>query len=333
MHRVLAALLLSSAVAGLAVAQPVLQPVPSEALQCLVPTDALRGAPAYPFEPFRKGEPGRVKVELRFTAPDKPPRARVLEQEGGVVFAEAVLDWVKTLRAPCVSQGEAVLVQDYQFKPFEEKVNFGPPREGDADRRAALLACLRQPPTAVPSYPQSLQDAGLQGRVYGEFTFTAPDQPPRVELLHMPGARPFAAPIRKWSQGYRMPCFEADRDQPFTLRATFIYKFQDSEYGFKPLTLLDFMSRVKGIREQTLQLDTTTMGCPFDVRLQYLMPDRRNAVGVRGDYRTEREPLLRWLRTAELAVSTEDLHRVFADQADIAVPCIRIDLKPKEKTP
>lgn len=333
MQRKAAVLLLALAMASAAVAQPEIKPLPSQASQCLVATDPALQAPVYPFAAFRKGEPGRVKVELRFTSPDKPPRVRVLEQEGGSEFAESIKDWVKTLRAPCMGSELAVLEQEYLFKPLEERVNFGPALDADPERREALKACLKAPPQKVPSYPSLALQRQIQGRVYGKLTFSTPDQPPDIELLHQPDAKIFAAPVQKWAQAYRLPCFEPERDQPFTLSATFIYKLQGSEFGFKPLTLTGFMGRVKGIREQALQLDTTAMACPFDLQLTYLMPQSPNVVGVRGEYRPEREPLLRWLRTAELELPPDMLSSVYADVADIGVPCIKLNLKPKEKTP
>jgi hypothetical protein len=226
-----------------------------------------------------------------------------------------------------------VLLQDYLFKPLEERVNFGPARDADPERLAALKACLQAPPQKVPSYPARALQREIQGRVHGKLTFKAPDQAPEIELLHQPAAQVFAAPVQKWAQAYRLPCFEPGRDQPFSASAVFVYKLEGSEFGFKPLTLLDFMSRVRGISEQTIRFDTTGMACPFDVRLLYLMPGSPNVVGVRGEYRPEREPLLQWLRSAELSLPRESLDRVYADHADIGVPCIKLDLKPKEKTP
>lgn len=328
-----AGLLLTLTAAGAALAQPETRPLPSQASQCVVATDPTQPVPVYPFEAFRKREAGRVKVELRFTGPDKPPRVRVLEDEGGSAFSESVKDWVKTLRAPCMGQELAVLEQEYLFKPFEERVNFGPTRDADPARRAELTACLRPPPQAVPRYPSLAVQREIQGRVHGKFTFRAPDQPPEVELLHQPGAKIFAEPAAQWAQAYRLPCFEPERDPPYSVSAVFVYKFEGSEFGFKPLTLLDFMRRVKGLREQTLQLDTHGMACPFDVQLTYLMPQGPNVVGVRGEYRPEREPLLQWLRTAELELPRATLDSVYADVAEMAVPCIKLDLKPKEKTP
>lgn len=332
MQRKAAGLLLALATAGAAEAQPEIKPLPSQASQCLVATGPAQPAPVYPFAAFRKGEPGRVKVELRFTSPDKPPLVRVLEQEGGSEFAESIKDWVQTLRAPCMGSEPAVLEQEYLFKPLEERVNFGPVLDADLERREALKACLQAPPQKVPSYPSLALQREIQGRVYGKLTFRTPDQPPEIELLHQPSAQIFAAPVQKWAQAYRLPCFEPERDQPFSVSAVFVYKFEDSEIGFRPLTLLDLLSRVKDIRERTLELDTSTMACPFDLQLTYLMPQRPNVVGVRGEYRAEREPLLRWLRTAELSLPRASLDSVYADVADIGVPCVNLYLKPKEKT-
>jgi hypothetical protein len=330
MRRAALALLLGLAGYGAALAQIEVRPLASPASQCLVATDRKQPAPAYPFKEYREGTPGRVLVELRFTGPDLAPAVQVLEHSGGSDFAQAVRAWARTLRVPCHTEGEAVLVQEYLFQPFEERVVFGPPTDEAADRRAELARCVTHTrgPASTPTYPRNAINRGLQGRVFAQMRFHAPDQPPEVELFHRPDARMLAGAVTDWVRGSRMPCLEPGRDEPVRTKAEFIFTMEGEHYGFKPMTLLDFMSNVKGIRQQVLQIDTHGMGCPFDVRLSYLQPLRPNIVGARGEYRAEREPLLLWLRQAELQARPETLDSVYADWADINVPCLRIDLDP-----
>jgi hypothetical protein len=330
MKRAALALCLGLAGHGAALAQIEVRPLPSPASQCLVATDPKQPAPAYPFKEYREGTPGRVLVELRFTGPDRAPAVRVLEHSGGSDFAPAVRAWARTLRVPCHTEGEAVLVQEYLFRPFEERVVFGPPADEAEARRAELARCVvhERGPSSAPRYPGNAQRRGQQGRVFAQMRFNAPDQPPEVTLLHRPEARVFADAVLPWTRGWRMPCFEPGRDESVRFTAEFVFKFQGEHFGFRPMTLLDFMSNVKGVRAQALQMDTHAMGCPFDVQLQYLQPLRPNIVGTRGEYRAEREPLLQWLRQAELQAPPATLDSVYADSADITVPCIRLQIDP-----
>jgi len=103
-------------------------------------------------------------------------------------------------------------------------------------------------------------------------------------------------------------------------------------YGFKDITFLQYLRHVKDLREQTLVADTTTMGCPFDVSLIYRKPHLHNIVGQLGGGHPARRPLLDWLAQAELQLPRQSLTSVFGDEVRFTVPCIKINLKPKEKS-
>ena len=318
---------------GLAAAQVRVVPETSDAARCLVATDPAQPAPEYPFEAFRKKEPGRVKVRLRLSAPDKPPRVEILETEGRDEFAQSVRRWTATLRAPCLVEGEAVLVQEYLFRDHEQPVVYDSPLDEEAQRRKARIGCLvNRSEHRTPDFPWAARQQEQQGRVFARLRFVDPDQPPEVELFHRRSARVLSDSVLRWSRDYRMPCLERGVDAPVVAHAVFEYRLEDQLYGFKPIGLAQLIGRVKGVREQTLQLDTNEMGCPFHVKFTYLRPGLPNGVGVVGEYLAAREPLLAWLRQVELDLPVRTLDSIYADTADVAVPCVRINLNPKEKT-
>jgi hypothetical protein len=178
-------------------------------------------------------------------------------------------------------------------------------------------------------YPLDAQQRALQGRLWATVRYAAPDQAPEVQLHHRDQAEPFAAGVKAWLLKRRMPCMQGE---PVTANMKFIFRLEGDSFGFKPLTLLQYMGRTAGLKQQQVQFDTTTMGCPFDLRLDYLQPNGSNRVGELGESNPARRPLLEWLANSSLALAPAQLDAVYADTADIHVACIKIDLKPQEKT-
>ena len=165
--------------------------------------------------------------------------------------------------------------------------------------------------------------------VLARLRFVAADQPPQVQLFFRPASAPLANAVETMVKGYRMPCFEGAE----AINSTWEFFFRLDglpAFGFKALTLPLFISHVHGIKAQTLQMDTSTMGCPFDLRFAYLQPYMANTVAEIGDRDPARRPLLAWLAAQHLDLPRRALDAVFADSTVITVPCARIDLKPKE---
>lgn len=305
---------------------------PSAAVECLTPPLERRGDIEYPFAELKHGEKGRVKIEARFTVPEGPPELTVLESEGGETFVSAVKSFMRSWRVPCLPPGggDARLVQEYVFKPDDRKVSWGGPVDADDDARRAQLDCLRHESGGkIPPYPMAALREQTQGRVLATLRFEAPDRPPVVQTYARKSARLLQSTIDAWAQGYRMPCLQG---KPVATNVVFIYRLEGDAWGFKPLTLVSLLSQVKGIREQTLVLDTSTMGCPFDLKLFYYKPFLKNKVGMIGDADPARAPLLRYLEGIELDLRDRALDSVFADSTTVSVPCIKIDLNPKEKS-
>lgn len=310
---------------------------PSAAVQCLTPAAAQRGAPDYPFVAYKQGLSGRVKAQLRFTGPALAPAVTVLEQSGDDSFVDAVRAHVRSLRVPCMVGDQAVdLVFDFVFQPDESRVAAWPEDMADAQRQQQLR-CIRHTGDAnMPGYPEHALRQGMQGRVLVELRFEAPDQPPVARILprvggdateqRSHGTRAFVQPLRDWVAGYRLPCLQGP---PITLSQVYVYRIGDSQFGFKPgLGLRDVLPLVKGLRQQRLLFDFSTMGCPFDVSLTYRQPNMPNSVLARGDRHPAREGFLDWLRQIQLDLPDKTLDTVYGDTLQLTVPCLKIDLNP-----
>jgi hypothetical protein len=327
------AVMLAACIAG-AQAQPTLRLEPTPASECLQATDPQQPVPAYPFVEYKNDTPGRVLVELRFDGPARRPAVAVVDSSGGDAFVDAVKEHARSLRVPCMApDAQPVLLRrEYVFKPLNQKVDASPAQEAGAERRQALLACIKNSNAGVPAYPSRALRAQLQGRVIAQLTYTSPTEAPQVQLLHRPAAEDLTPTLRPWIAGYRLPCFVPGQDEPLRATALFVFRLEGDAYGFKPLTLLQFLGNTTNLGLRPLVVDTTTMACPFDLRLVYRQPALRNLVYSVGPYVAEREPLLEWLRGAALDLKPPSLDSIYGDTADIAVPCVRLNVQPKEKS-
>lgn len=309
-----------------------IQPVASAALRCLQPPPAQRGVPEYPFLEWKTGEKGRVKVELEFTLPDRRPAVKVLEREGPGSMVDAVREHVRTWRAPCLTDAEvaARLQIEFVFTADDRQVHWSRPVDADEEVRKAMISCLvHASGEKTPEYPNRLLWLEEQGRVLARMRFVAPDQPPQVETFARPSAKNLARHIRQWAAGWRMPCHSG---APVQTEGVYVFRFEGQARGFRPLELVELMSIVRGVRSQTLAFDTRTMGCPFDLKFGYFQTFAPNTVGEVGGTNPARRPLLDWLAGVELDLPDKTLDMVFGDQTYVTVPCVKIDLKPKENS-
>ena len=326
-------LVLALALAGVwpAAAQEVTL-APSLAINCLLPAADVRGTPDYPFEQFKSRIKGRVKVELVFTTPATRPEVKVLEHEGDDNFVRSVKDHVRDLRVPCHdgSATPARLVFDYVFKPDDRQVHWATPLDADDPARGALLRCVKNiRPQASPDYPTAARGKDVQGTVLARLRFDSPDGPPVAQVFAQPSAELLRAEIEGWVKGYRMPCHTG---APVEAVWTLVFSLKDDGgYGFRDMELLTYLRVVRDIDKQLVQFDLKQMTCPFEVRLQYRRPHLPNLVGEVGNRDPARRPFLDWLAAQELNIPKASLDAVFGDTARITVPCVTLDLKPKEK--
>jgi hypothetical protein len=299
--------------------------------RCLQHKDGAAAVPDYPSALYHANRGGRVQVELTFDGPRSSPSARVLLHEGDKALAESVREHLRGLRVPCMPQGVApvVLRQEYVFQRDERRVHWSRPddaRERQADRRWGCRES--RSPDPIPAYPESARRAAVEGRVVSRLRFEQPDAPPRVEsLTYSPRTRELARSAERWASELRVPCLGTE---PLTLTFVFEYHFGE-RYGFKEVNLLQLMAATRDIRQQRLSFDTRTMACPFELRVHYLQPHAPNAVGEPGEPVPARRPLLEWLESTQLDMPVESMEAVWGGDFKLAVPCVNIDLKPKEK--
>lgn len=334
---VLAGLLLA---AGGAMAQPaVLEPSP--ALQCLWPPPAQRGEPTYPFEAFKQGLGGQVKVRLRFAGPDRPPGVKVLSHQGDDSFVDAVRAHVATLRVPCHDGRQAAAELDFDFvfragdaTPVAPAVPVDP---AEAERQRQKACLTRTDGVAYPQYPKPALREGVEGRVLVQMRFDAPDQPPAVRVLPRVGGdganpqrhttRHFVEPLRDWAAGFRLPCLQGE---PLTITTSYVFR-SEKVFGFKPgLTLRQLLPMVRGIRQQRLQFDFTRMACPFDVSINYRQPNLPNAVRDPIGNSAPHAAFADWLRQMQFDLPEPTLEMIYGDDLQFTVPCFKLDLNPQE---
>ncbi len=324
-------LALGMLLAGSAVAQLVTL-TPSAAERCLVPLAEQRGLPEYPPDELSFGSSGRVKVELEFSTSDDAPAVKVLEREGSDLFVEAVEKHVRGFRVPCLAsaEGPSRLVIDFRFKPDDRTITWSEPLDPWVPVRQRQLDCVKHiSGDKAPEYPFWARRAERQGRVVARMRFDGPDRPPVVEVFARPAMRELAKHVQQWAEGYRMPCHGG---APVSAETEFIFRMEDTVYGFKAITLLDFMAMVRGIDKQRLEFDFYTMACPFAVKLRYTQPLLPNRVGELNGQDPERRPFLRWLSGAELDLEGRALDAVFGAHVTLTIPCIKINLNPQGET-
>lgn len=305
---------------------------PSDALKCLQHIKGTGQQPVYPELEFNANKGARVQVEMEFTRPDRAPEVTILLQQASRAFVDAVLVHVQDLRVPCLAGtgGSARITQDFNFATDQRQVHWSSPEDSDATQRGLLLRCVVHPSgNSRPEYPLWARRQEIQGRVLARMRFTDGSSTPTVEVFARPNARDLADAIREWTKDLRLPCHTGG---PLTFNVVYEFVMADNSYGFKGMTFKEFVGSVKGIRQQVLRLDTTTMECPFDVRLNYRQPLLPNQVGEVGPKNPARRPLLEWLAKSELDVRRDAANAIFAADAKITVPCMKIDLKPQEKS-
>jgi hypothetical protein len=333
MKRALRALLLGcAALQALPVLASELTLAPSPAA-CLSSVTGERGTPEYPQEQWTSGTPGRVRVELTFTGPALRPEVTVLSGEGGPEFVESVRRHVRDLRLPCL-EAAAVPARvriDFVFNPVERKSTASEPLDPDRAENERQLACVVNGASARPTYPVEARRSGLQGRVLLEMRFVNADGPPDITLVARPGSKDFFPSVKTWAEQFRMPCYAG---RPVPTRWTLVYRLEgDERYGFKKVSLVEFISSIRGIDTEWVDFDFNTMGCPFEIRLQYLQPQRRSRVVQIDEPNARRQPFLDWMAGAELKLNDKQQDAVFGDTVVLTVPCGKFKLQPKTGAP
>lgn len=322
-------------IALLVMAAPALaqiKPEPHPAMACTRVKAGEALEPEYPFDAYKRKQPGRVLASVTLPGGLLGNGVDIRSNEGDESFATEVRRWLRTLEAPCLKPGEtATLVFDFIFQPDRREVLYGAPKDARAEAHEALASCVTHGGGAKqPEYPAQARRRLLQGRVHARLSFASADAPPQVEIYARDSTAPFQAVVEAWTAGLRMPCHPGGEAVP--LSQLFVFVMEDAgAFGFKPTTLMNLLGSGKGLRERPLVLDTTQMGCPFELKFTYYQPLRANSVGQVGSQDARRQPLLELLRGLELDLGRNMLDAVYADTADVTVPCLRLNHNPLEK--
>lgn len=313
---------------------PEVQLAPSPAVACMTPAPAVRGEPEYPFAPWKRGEGGKVLVKIVFTGAALEPEVKLIDSSGDAALVDAVKAHVSTFRVPCLDDAQLPvrLRQEYVFIPDTRKAVWSAAADmADPARREKLKCMATNDGSKSPEYPAWARRAETQGNVLARLKFTAPDRAPEVVLhTHTRMTRDLGAAVDAWAQRLRLPCLDGG---PVSAHVVFLFRMEGATpVGFRNVTFLQFLRMVKDLDRQQAAFDTHAMGCPFDVRLHCYQPYTPNVVGQLADPDPRRQPLLEWLSTLTLALEPRQMDAVIGDSATLTVPCVKIDLKPKEKS-
>lgn len=300
----------------------------SSPLKCLVQPE---GPVNYPRDALKLQQGGMVRVSLSFSAPDRPPEVEVLAQAATEPFLEVVRHRVRQYRLPCLvpSQGPVKAIQTFSFTAkASEPITWSSPREEtDPQRSKTLIECIRTP-AAAPDYAGSQMDRDVSNVILRAL-FVAPDQPPRLKVVYSSAKPGFEAVALKHFAQYRLPCMEAG-SRPVAIQQTFIYRPYGARSAvFKDtVPLMDFLSNIKGIREQRADFDFKTMGCPFDVAWRLGQPAVPNEVGEIGPRDRNRTEFLAWLAGLRMDLPEARFERLLGQVVRIHVPCGSLQLEP-----
>lgn len=306
---------------------------PSPAQGCLTSTTGARGTPEYPALLWQRGTGGRVKVDLIFTGPELRPEVKVLDSQGGDEFVDAVQAHARLLRVPCLQPADipARLRLDFVFKPTERSGPAPVAIDPDVAEQRRQLQCVTHRNDRKPDYPMAALRREVQGRLLLRVSFTSADGSPEVTVLSRPASEVFVSAAREWAQNFRMPCFGG---RPVLTEYLLIYRLQGSgDFGFRNVSLKQFVGNIRGIAQQLVFFDFNTMGCPFEVRLKYLQPLLRNQAEEVNEPNPLRRPFLDWLEGVTLELTERAADAVFGDSVLLPIPCTKIDLQPSSTTP
>jgi hypothetical protein len=312
--------------AGAASAQIVSMPH-SQVLACMTPAASERGVPAYDPELVQRKDGGTVKVELVFSEPDAEPGLRVLTPEAFAGLISSVRDHVRRFRLPCQKPGTepARVTLEFRFRPDDGRpVVALPPQDPAHSERLRQARCLmRIAGPAKPDYPPAAARREIQGGLLVRLRFDSPTAPPTHRHLAETAALMLKVEVDEFVKDYRLPC---QSGEPVELDIAFMFRLDGGERTvLRDLPLQSFLRFARTLPKPA-RFDTTTMGCPFDLRMTHYQPFRPHGVRQVGQALPEREDFVDWLSQIELKFDKDTALTVLGDVFTVHVPCVRLDL-------
>ena len=284
---------------------------------------------------------GRVRVSLRFTAPDQQPRMEVLFQAASDTMLSEIRAYVASYRLPCMKPeaGAVLSVQEFEFTPrATEPIKWTSARRvADAGANAAgssssALACLRTPTGSPPIAESGLQRDIRRQRnmtnVVVEALFDSPDEAPKLKVLYSTASKPQERNVLAHVEQYRVPCLEKGA-RPVGLRQQFSFRTGGNPRVLKDaMPLAAFLSSIKDIQSAQIRFDLNSMACPFQVAWTLGRPAVPNRVGEVGAPNLNRTEFLAWLGELQMNVDAEQFEDLLGQTMIINVPCGTLNLAP-----
>ena len=289
-----------------------------------------RKLPEYPHGVV-EGTNAVVRVKLQFKSADAAPVAVVTFNNGGPAFASTVTDHVSNYRLPCLPSGGSFIgLQEFRFAIEERISSVHGSQTRHVDGYLKLppecLTQIRQ--VAPPIFPADdpYQSARTPGTVVVRLKFSAPDTAPEVTIVFDGGRRRLREAVRNSVIRYRMPCL-LPGETPFSARQTFSFRIDgaDTTELVPKMSLVQLLSLVKNLKQQTVRFDLTTMGCPFEIRLAPFQPYATNDVSEVGSSDPGRREFIEWLRNVTIDLPPHVMKSAIGEPTTVSVPCALLD--------
>ena len=290
---------------------------------CLLPAAAERGMPEYPKRAMAENRSAKVLAQLVFSAPDAPPETLITSDSTDKEFEQVVRKFLSRYRMPCLKTGEAGVAtkQEFVFAASDSRVAATEDIESTYFR--AHRECLR---TVVPAYPVPSARRGAQGNVIVDITFMQRGQAPKVRVVYDGDDKWLEEAAVGAAKAYRYEC-----DIPFadglTGRQVFQFLLEDSERArFNDTDIRTLLGMVEKSSWAKAKFDTSTMGCPFDLRVYAYQPFDKNWVDELDKENLARKPFLDWVANMAFNIPKRLQPLVTGDSFVVHVPCVDIDL-------
>jgi hypothetical protein len=297
-------------------------------ISCLTPVGPDLPPVVYPREALPLKKDVTVRVRLVFRAPDAPPRAEVLYNNGDEAFEKALSARLASYRLPCLPAGASpvTFTQEFRFDPRDGRpVEWLPARVPASHGTADCTAEHRDPRDII--YPPAARKRGIGGTVLVEGRFNGPGEAPVVTVLNRDAPEELAEVAMAHFAKTRLVCSGTDQRWPKLARQTFRFSMEgDKRYVLRDVPLATFLRTVKKDAAGTpVRFDLRSMACPFDVQLNVYQPHLANSVGEVGTPDPNRAEFLHWLAGLTLDLPPEAAQQVLGDTMRISVPCGVID--------
>jgi hypothetical protein len=281
--------------------------------------------PVYPEGELALKREAVVRVRLVFAGGDAAPKASVFHNLGPEAMSNAVLEYVRNYRLPCMAAGAepVIATQEFHFTLEGRKIVYGGLRDELA--RKSVIACVTGDERR-PEYPRDLKGPLPQGNVIVRLKFSNASEPPTATILTDAGSRVLRRVVLDHVERYRMPCLPATA-KPIEAMRTFSFRQEGArQYTLNDLTLQQFVDGLDKLEQQRVRFDFSGMSCPFDVRVNLYQPYAKNSVGEIDRIDPNRREFIEWLRGVALKLPEAAAPQLIGQSMTVSVPCGMLDL-------